>query len=290
MTRLGSLIAPAATPVDEDGRIDGDLFAGHVRRLLADGMDQVLLFGTTGEGAAFSAAEKAAALEALIAAGLPPAKLLVGTGTSVLSDAVAIVAHAASAGCAAALVLPPFFPKAAHEEGVTRWFQALAARTAPFPLLLYNIPQTAGVGFTADGAAALFDGCPSIAGLKDSSPGSPVADALAARGYPGIYAAQDSGLLDRKAGGVAGLISATLDIAPRLARAAFDGDRAAFETFLAVSRAMAPYPLVWSVKTLLAHHRGEAGWRHVTPPHALRGPADAGALIAAVAPLMSHDR
>lgn len=275
------LIAPAATPLTGAGGIDHALLSAHVRRLLGNGMDQALLFGTTGEGTTFSATQKCTALDALLAAGIAGSRLLVGTGTSVLSDAAHVVTHAANAGCAGALVLPPFYPKGAGEAGVAAWFAALARRTAPAPILLYNIPQTAGVGFTPDAAAILMERFPSIVGLKDSSAGSAVADALVARGLRNIYAAQDSGLMRRRVGGTAGLISATLDVAPGLARAALDGDVRAFDSFCAISRAMDPYPLVWSIKVLLARIENEPRWRAVTPPHREASPEDARSLTAA---------
>jgi 4-hydroxy-tetrahydrodipicolinate synthase len=278
---LGALIAPAATPVNEAGEIDTALLAAHCRHLLANGIDQVLLFGTTGEGAAFSAAQKCGALDAVIEHGVSPTHLLLGTGTSAIEDAVRVVNHAAAAGCPASLVLPPFFPKPAHEDGIAAWFAALAARTAPAPLLLYNIPQTAGAGFTAESAAHLLETVPSIVGLKDSSPGGLVAEALIARGFTSIYAAQDSKLVDRHLSGAAGLISATLDVAPQWARAALDGDAAAFERFRALSRVMDPYPLVWSVKVLLAHLHREPRLMGLTPPHARGSAADAATLAAA---------
>lgn len=279
---LGALIAPAATPVTAAGEIDHALLADHARHLLGAGADQVLLFGTTGEGTAFSAAQKCAALDALRARGVPADRLLLGTGASALTDAALVVTHAAAAGCPATLVLPPFFPKTARAEGIVAWFSHLTARTGPAAILLYNIPQTAGVGFTADAAADLLERHPSLIGLKDSSPGSLVADELIGRGFTHIYAAQEVKLLERQAAGAAGLISATLDIAPQLARAALAGQAAAFDAFLAISRAMDPYPLCWSVKVLLAHLQRESRWRTLTPPHAHGSAADADALCAAI--------
>jgi 4-hydroxy-tetrahydrodipicolinate synthase len=106
------------TPLDVHGDLDATRLANHVRRLLDEGVDGVVPFGTTGEGPSFSVAERIAGLEGLLAAGIPPAKIVAATGCPALPDSVALTRHAVNVGCAGALVLPPFFFKDVTDEGV----------------------------------------------------------------------------------------------------------------------------------------------------------------------------
>src|SRR5690348_16288650 len=99
------------TPLGADGRPDHIRLAAHVRRIFAAGVDGIALFGTTGEGQSFSLAERRAGLEALLAAGIEPARILAGTGCAALPETVELTRHAVACGCAGALVLPPFFFK-----------------------------------------------------------------------------------------------------------------------------------------------------------------------------------
>ena len=65
------------TPFDADGAIDHVRFAAHVRALLAQGVDGVAPFGTTGEGQSLSVDERRAGLDALLAAGIPASRIVV---------------------------------------------------------------------------------------------------------------------------------------------------------------------------------------------------------------------
>ena len=57
-------------PLTADARVDSARAIAHAKRMLAAGCDGVTLFGTTGEGPAFSVAERKALLEALLASGV----------------------------------------------------------------------------------------------------------------------------------------------------------------------------------------------------------------------------
>src|SRR5262245_10721977 len=74
------VIAAAATPVRADYRPDGELLLARCRDLLAEGCDGIALFGTTGEGVAFTVADRQEILERFIAGGLDPGRLIVSVG------------------------------------------------------------------------------------------------------------------------------------------------------------------------------------------------------------------
>src|SRR5437660_1384767 len=113
------------TPLGHDGAIDHARMAAHTRALFAQGVDGVAPFGTTGEGPSFSVAERRAGLDALLAAGIPPSRLVAATGCTAFADAVALTRHAVQAGCSRCLVLPPFFFKDLSDDAVYGYFAAL---------------------------------------------------------------------------------------------------------------------------------------------------------------------
>ena len=67
---ITGLWAAATTPSDTDGTIDHAAFARHARRLLDNGCDGLVLFGSCGEGPSFSIAERLDAAEAMLHAGM----------------------------------------------------------------------------------------------------------------------------------------------------------------------------------------------------------------------------
>ena len=130
-------------------------------------------FGTTGEGPSFSVAERTAALDAMLGAGVPTSRLVAATGCAALPDTVALTRHALQAGVARSLVLPPFFFKELSDDAVYGCFARLVDSVADSRLrvYLYHIPQFSGVGVAPDVVARLAADYPGIiAGVKDSAP------------------------------------------------------------------------------------------------------------------------
>ena len=63
-------------------------------------------------------AERMALLDALIEAGIPPEKLMPGTGACSMSEAASLVRHAVGHGCGGVLMLPPFYYKGVSDDGI----------------------------------------------------------------------------------------------------------------------------------------------------------------------------
>src|SRR5205807_1909160 len=103
------ILAASLTPLRPDLSIDRAALVRHCRWLLEHGCHGIALFGTTGEGPSFSLAERKDGLETLLAAGVPPSALMVGTGCAALPETVELTAHAVALGCPGVLTLPPFY-------------------------------------------------------------------------------------------------------------------------------------------------------------------------------------
>ncbi len=289
-----TVLAASLTPLAADGAIDTDRLARHVARLLAGGCDGALLFGTTGEAVSFSVAERQAALEAVVAAGADPARLVVGTGCCAGADTAALSRHALDAGARGVLVMPPFlYPHRAHggpatDDGVVAAFEALAEATAGVAagahVYLYHYPRLSGVPFSHALVARLREALPGVvAGLKDST-GDRAHTLGLVDAFPDldVFAGTEALLADVVDAGGAGCISATVNVTHRLARALLDaqgGVRADRQAHLtALRRALAAYPLIPALKQVVAWQTDAAAWRAVRPPLAPLGAATAASL------------
>ena len=273
--RLRGVWCATLTPLASDGRPDHARLAAHVRRIFAAGVDGVALFGTTGEGQSFSAEERRAGLEALIAAGIDPARILAGTGCAALPETIELTRHAVECGCAGALVLPPFFFKDVTADGVYASFARIADGVGDerLRLYLYHIPQVSGVGIAHEAIARLVQAYPTlIAGVKDSEGNLEHALGLIAA-FPrlAIFVGFEPHLPAMLAAGGAGTICGIANLYPRLIRRLFDraadaGHRdelAAVERFIA---ALDGYPLFAAFKALLAELTRDLAWSAVRPP------------------------
>src|SRR5437773_2461691 len=173
-----------------------------------------------------SAKERMALLDALVAAGIDPSRMMPGTGCCSITETVELTAHAVKHGCAGVLMLPPFYYKNVSEEGLYRYFSEVVQRVGDtrLKIYLYHIPPVAIVGITPKLVERLLKAYPSaIAGMKDSSGDwnntKTFLDAFAVRvgravsGFD-VFVGSESFLLANMRNGGVGTISATANVNP----------------------------------------------------------------------------
>ena len=85
-TRIRGVLSPVVTPFDRDLRPDGERLAAHCRWLLDNDVG-LAVFGTNSEANSLSLTEKMGLLDDLVEAGLPPSRMMPGTGACALSVA-----------------------------------------------------------------------------------------------------------------------------------------------------------------------------------------------------------
>ena len=223
--------AASITPLTSDLAVDHDRLSSHVGHLLSEGCEGIVLFGTTGEAPSFTVAERLITLETLIASGIPPERIVVGTGCPSLGDTVALSRHASELSVAGVLVMPPYLFKEPEPRGVINWYRQLLDDTADVSprVYLYHYPQLSGVLIGNELIDALIDSHSRLVyGIKDSS-GNPatLARYLAYSERLAIMPGTERGLLDGLAGGSTGIITAGANVnAAGIVHTASSGDPA----------------------------------------------------------------
>lgn len=278
---LRGVFAAALTPMGENLNPDHKAFAAHCRRLLEAGCHGLAVFGTTGEANSLSARERISALEALVESGIEGEKLLYGTGSCALTEAVQLSRAALDAGVGGVLVLPPFYYKDVSDEGLFRFFDGLIERVGDERLrvYLYHFPKmTGGIGFSFPLIERLLKAYPGvISGTKDSS-GDWKRIEAACREFSGegfdVFAGTETYLLDALKSGGAGCISATTNVTAPLARQVHDLHGAGRDEEAARSQEqltglrseIEAYPTIPVLKGMMQRLTGEKDWRYLRPP------------------------
>jgi 4-hydroxy-tetrahydrodipicolinate synthase len=264
--------AALVTPVDAAGRIDVERLARLGRSLLERGLNGLVLFGTMGEGASFPAAERLEAAERLVGLGLDPGRLVLGVASSAPAEAAWMARRAGGLGLAAVLGTPPFFYREVEQEGVYRAYATVveaAGAEAP-PLLLYHIPQVAGVRVEVATVRRLVEGYPgAVRGIKDSE-----GNAAYTRSLLGEVGARTAVLVGAEALipeamglGARGTICGMANLIPRAIARLVEGDAGGLEPVLAMERALEGMPVIPAVKAAVGERLGEAAaWRACVPP------------------------
>jgi 4-hydroxy-2-oxoglutarate aldolase len=166
---VNGIFAPIPTPFDP---ATGDIAPAQLRqnipRLLGDGLDGIVIAGSTGEAPLLDRDEQ----RQLVgwARGVMPdgARLIVGTGAESTRQTIALTTSAAAEGADAVLVRPPGYFAAAHTvAGLVAHFRAVAD-ASPVPVLIYNIPKYTHLPLDPTLLEQL-GGHERIVGVKDSS-------------------------------------------------------------------------------------------------------------------------
>lgn len=260
------------TPLDAAGRIDAARMATHAQALLAQGVDGIAPFGTTGEGPSFSVAERRFGLQALLDAGLAPERLLAATGCAAVTDTLELTRHALDGGVVRCLVVPPFYFKDVSDDALFSFYAGLIDTVADprLRLYLYHIPQFSGVPIAPPVVQKLADAYPGIvAGVKDSAADwTHTARLVECARQLDILCGHEPDLPRLMRAGGAGTICGVANVFPAIVRAVLTpeprrADEAKLQRFLDV---LARHPFLPAFKAIKATQSNDPGWRAVRTP------------------------
>jgi len=291
---MSGVLAPVVTPFRADLAIDVAALERHCRWLLSQQCG-LALFGTNSEANSLSIGEKVETLDALVAAGVDPARMMPGTGVCALPETVRLTAHAVKLGAGGVLMLPPFYYKGVPDDGLFAYYAEVIERVADprLRIYLYHIPGVSGVGISTGLTERLLARYPQqIAGMKDSSGDwdntARFLDAFATTGF-GLFVGSESFLLRGMRKGAVGTISAVANVNPaaidRTWREWQGPDAEALQRGLDdVRKALAVRPtMISALKSCIARFGNLPGWSRVRPPLTPLSEAESATLFASLA-------
>ena len=257
--------------------MDTERALAHAWHMLEAGCDGVTLFGTTGEGPAFTLSERTAFLDAALQSGIAADRLIVTITALALGDVIALGRHAAALGVKRQMLMPAFYFNQPSDDGVVGMVSAAVQGIADpqLQLLLYHFPAMSTYAFSHAAIARLVALHPQqVVGVKDS--GGDLSHALAlVKAFPtlSILVGTEPHVAQVMCAGGAGSINGLSNIAPALMRrivdkprsvsASDDANMAALLALLAVRPGM---PFVSVYKTMLAEQTGDDFWCNVRLP------------------------
>lgn len=278
--RIRGVLAPVVTPFSVDLSPDPERFIAHCKWLLSKNCG-LAPFGTTSEANSMSAKERMTLLDALVAAGIDPLRMMPGTGCCSITETVELTAHAVKHGCAGVLMLPPFYYKNVNEGGLYPYFSEVVQRIGDHRLriYLYHIPPVAIVGITPNLVSDLLKAFPNaIAGMKDSSGDwnntKTFLRAFARDGFD-IFVGSESFLLANMRAGGAGTISATANVNPAAIYELYtrwhntdyaDRQQSKLNLLRDVFAGKSWPSMIAAIKQAIAIYRNDPEWIRVRPP------------------------
>lgn len=162
-----------AAPVDVDAQV------AHALYLARAGIHGLVVLGSTGEAVHMTRQERTSVLSGvrrgLDREGFKNYTLIAGTASQSVEEVVEQLHDAhASAGCQFGLCLVPgYFAGAASQDGIVRWFTAVADRS-PVPIMIYHYPAVSNNVKVAVSTFVTLAQHPNIVGCKLSYADLPV--------------------------------------------------------------------------------------------------------------------
>ena len=271
------VVAPLLTPFNQDLSVSTERYVAHAQSLLDEGCVGLAPFGTTGEALSIGSQERQESLESLVAGGIDPQLLIVGAGLPDLPGTIHLTRHAIDLGCAAVMVLPPFYYKKPPTEGLFIHYAELIERVGSnrLKIVLYHIPQVAGVGLSVELVGRLQGEFPDVVvGIKDSSGNWENTRRLFEFEELTVYPGNELSLVDALDLGGQGCITATANVrvGPIAEVVSLHGAGRrdeAIESMVSVRAfrlALQEYAPIPAMKRLLAFSHQDPIWANVRPP------------------------
>ncbi|BAM69966.1 MULTISPECIES: 4-hydroxy-tetrahydrodipicolinate synthase [Methanothermobacter] len=165
--KIEGTVVAMVTPFTEDDVVDEAGLRENINYLIENGVDGLLVAGTTGESATITHEEQRRMIDILVDEVNGRVRTVAGAGSNSSREAMGLVEYAEDAGADAALVITPYYNKP-QPHGLIEHYTMLE-EAADIPLIIYNVPSRTGTDIDVDTVAELakLDG---IIGIKEASP------------------------------------------------------------------------------------------------------------------------
>ena len=227
------------TPMTKDG-IDYDALGRFIEFQIENGINAIVVMGTTGENATIEPEDQTAVIRYTVEKVAKRVPVIAGTGTNNTEHVLHNTRNACAAGADAILVVTPYYNKAT-QNGLIAHFTAVADAST-VPMILYNVPGRTGCNLLPKTVAKLAEH-PNIVAIKEAT--GNMAQMVEIMHLCGdkidVYSGEDALTVPMISMGGAGTISVLSNVAPKesvaMTDAALAGD---FKTAAALQCKLLP--------------------------------------------------
>ena len=155
------------TPMYESGEVNYDQFAKLVEFQIENGIDAIIVCGTTGEASTLTHEEHLDVIRYCIKTVNGRVPVIAGTGSNCTDTAIYLSKEAEAAGADGLLLVSPYYNKAT-QNGLYAHFKRIA-EAVKIPILLYNVPGRTGCNILPETVVRLCKDVENIVGVKEAS-------------------------------------------------------------------------------------------------------------------------
>jgi 4-hydroxy-tetrahydrodipicolinate synthase len=195
-------------------KVDEKALEKLIKFQIENGVDGVVLCGTTGESPTLSHEEHNLVIEKAVKFARGKIKVMAGTGSNSTDEAIMMTKHAKKVGADSCLIVAPYYNKPTP-EGVFQHFKALDK--VGIPLIIYNIPGRSVINISDENLARIAE-LKNVVGIKDATGDlARIASLRLLINKKFSYlSGEDATVVGFNAMGGTGVISVTSNIAPKM--------------------------------------------------------------------------
>ncbi len=160
-------ITAIVTPFKKNLTIDYDKFKNLIDFQINNGVDGIVVCGSTGEGATLSHKEKLSLIITAVEHTNGKIPIIAGTGSNNTADTIDLTILAKEHGADAVLLVAPYYNKPT-QEGLYNHFAQIATY-CDIPIILYNVPSRTNVNISAPIQIKLANDFANIIATKEAS-------------------------------------------------------------------------------------------------------------------------
>ncbi len=155
------------TPFRQDQSVDHQALKKHIHFLLENGVDYLVVLGTTGESVTLDAQEQLAVVDTVREANNGKVPIVVGAGGNNTAAVLEKIKKIDFHGIDAILSVTPYYNKPS-QKGIYQHFKTIA-ENSPVPVILYNVPGRTGKNIEPETIVSLARDFDKIVAVKEAS-------------------------------------------------------------------------------------------------------------------------
>jgi 4-hydroxy-tetrahydrodipicolinate synthase len=155
------------TPFKKDFSVDIDALKVIVNFQIDNGIDYLVVLGTTAENATLSKAEKELVIKTIVDANKGRLPLVLGVGSNNTAEVVEELKSGNFSDFVAILSVSPYYNKPT-QEGIYQHFKAIA-EISPIPVILYNVPGRTSSNMLPETIIRLANDFKNVIAVKEAS-------------------------------------------------------------------------------------------------------------------------
>src|SRR3972149_3652063 len=154
------------TPFTTDNNIDYTAFKKILSFQIKNGIDAIILIGTTGESPVISLEERKKLINVTVEETAGRAKVIVGTGTNDTMKVIELNKIVEEYKADALLIVNPYYNKGT-QLSLVEHYKYISERTS-LPIVLYNVPSRTGMNLLPETIVKIHSVCKNVVAVKEA--------------------------------------------------------------------------------------------------------------------------